>query len=316
MKKISIVITTYNRARLLEKCIESVMYQDYPVNMFEIIVVNDCSTDNTAKMLKSFGSSKASRKYSKIRVITHEKNKGEAGARNTGIKTARFEIISFLDDDCTVGRKWLRSIDSAFKKGVAGVEGMTFASGRKGAFDNYVENLEGGRYMTCNMSYRTDIIKKIGCDERLRHANRVDSDLAFSVIEGGGNIVFSSQAAAEHSVTRGKFMSKLRRKIFFMNDALLYKKHPELYRSDIKLPFEKFTPLYIALVLLSMLNPAILLGVLAVAAYEMAYRKWRINLLDFAKFSVLQAVGSFVIIASVIYGCRKYGTSLKIFLPL
>lgn len=310
MKKISVVIVTYNRGNLLLECIKSVARQKYPRKKLEIIVVNDGSTDNTEKNAITLKG-----KNRNLRVLTHKENRGEAAARNTGIKAAKGEIIAFLDDDCIAHDGWLFSINSAFRKGIDGVEGKTFARGKKGPFDNYVENINGGNYMTCNMSYATSSIKSIGCDERLRYANRVDSDLAFSVLEKGGNLVFDENALTEHSVIKTGFMAKLRKKKFFMNDALLYKKHPRLYKKYIKYPFEKFTPFYILFILLSFLSPMMLLGVFLSAAIEAANRKWSLGILDYIKFTVLQAIGSFIIIASVIYGCYKYGASLKIFFP-
>ncbi|MBI2589906.1 glycosyltransferase family 2 protein [Candidatus Berkelbacteria bacterium] len=309
-KKISVVITTYNRAPQLLKCVDSVIGQDYPSSMYEIIVVNDCSTDSTKSVMGGI-----SKVHKNIRILSHSKNKGEAGARNTGIKAARGNIIAFIDDDCIAGKGWLSSINHAFVDGVDGVEGITVTKGGKGPFDNYVENLHGGKYMTCNMSYRAPLIKKIGCDGRLRHANRVDSDLAFSVIESGGKLVFSREASVEHSITRGSFRSKLRRKKFFMNDALLYKKHPALYKKDIKFPFEKFTPFYIFLAAASLINPLFLAGLFLAAAIELIDRRWHAGPVDFVKFAVLQSIGSFVIIASVLYGCWKYGSSPRILLP-
>ena len=310
MKFISVVIATYNRSDMLLKCINSVLLQKYPRNKFEILVVNDCSTDDTMVLIK-----RVKRNHINVRVLSHKENKGEAGSRNTGIKAARGEIIAFIDDDCVARLGWLSAIRAAFRRGVDGVEGMTTAPGSKGPFDSYVENTKGGRYMTCNMSYRASLIKKVRCDERLRHANRVDSDMAFSVMERGGQIVFQKKAVVEHSVTRNSFMSKLRKKKFFANDALLFKKHPVLYKKDIVFPFEKFTPLYIPFVILSVFNPVFAAALVATAVCEILHRKWHPSALDFIKFVVLQSVGSFVIVGAVFYGCLKYRCSPRIFLP-
>lgn len=310
MKFISVVIATYNRSEMLLKCINSILSQNYPKNRLEILVIDDCSTDDTATLMKH-----VVRSHRNVRVLSHKENKGEAGSRNTGIKAARGEVIAFIDDDCIARQGWLSAINSAFREGVDGVEGMTTAPGAKGSFDSYVENKEGRRYMTCNMSYRTDLIKKIMCDERFRHANRVDSDLAFSVLERGGRIIFEKKASVEHSVTRSGFIAKLRRKKFFMNDALLFKKHPTLYKKDVVFPFEKFTPLYIIFVILSVFNPVFAAALVATSVFEILYRKWHANIWDFVKFLILQSVGSFVIVTAVLYGCLKYRCSPRIFLP-
>jgi len=93
MKKnptVSVVIPTYNREQLIDRSIESVLSQTY--QDFEIIVVDDASTDNTKAVINSFDDDR-------IRYVRHSENKGEAAARNTGIKIARGEYIAPQDSD-------------------------------------------------------------------------------------------------------------------------------------------------------------------------------------------------------------------------
>ncbi len=87
---VSVIIPTYNRAHLVEKAIQSVLQQDYPD--FEIIVVDDCSTDNTEDIVKNINDRR-------IKFIKHLQNKGANTARNTGIKAAIGEYIAFQDSD-------------------------------------------------------------------------------------------------------------------------------------------------------------------------------------------------------------------------
>lgn len=88
MPKVSVVIPAYNTAAYLPEAIESVLQQTY--QDFEILVVDDGSTDNTAEV--------ASRYTPRIRVIEKE-NGGPASARNTGMQQAAGEYIAFLDSD-------------------------------------------------------------------------------------------------------------------------------------------------------------------------------------------------------------------------
>lgn len=92
---VSVILPTYNRAHLLERAIQSVLDQTYPD--FEIIVVDDASIDNTVNIIKGIINER-------IRYIRHEKNKGAAAARNTGIKLAKGKYIAFQDSD----DEWLR----------------------------------------------------------------------------------------------------------------------------------------------------------------------------------------------------------------
>ncbi|MBD2771541.1 glycosyltransferase family 2 protein [Iningainema tapete] len=88
MPNVSVIIPTYQRANLVSQAIESVLAQTY--TDYEIIVVNDGSTDNTIEVLEYFGE--------KITVI-HQENQGSAAARNTGIKVAQGQYIALLDHD-------------------------------------------------------------------------------------------------------------------------------------------------------------------------------------------------------------------------
>jgi glycosyltransferase involved in cell wall biosynthesis len=87
---VSIIIPTYNRGYILSRAIESVLNQTYQNT--EIIIVDDCSTDNTEEIVKKFSDSR-------IQYISHSKNRGASAARNTGIKTAKGDFIAFLDSD-------------------------------------------------------------------------------------------------------------------------------------------------------------------------------------------------------------------------
>ncbi len=87
---VSIIIPTYNRAHLVDRAIQSVLDQTY--QDFELIVVDDASTDNTEEVVKSF-------KDKRIRYICLQKNKGGAAARNTGIEASNGEYIAFQDSD-------------------------------------------------------------------------------------------------------------------------------------------------------------------------------------------------------------------------
>ena len=87
MSNITIVITTYNRARLLQRAIESALQAASPV---EVVVVDDCSTDDTPALCAS---------RTDIRYVRLNANRGLANARNVGVAECASEFIAFLDDD-------------------------------------------------------------------------------------------------------------------------------------------------------------------------------------------------------------------------
>lgn len=105
----SVIVPIYNVEKYLIECIESVLLQDF--NDYEIILVNDGSTDGSAKICDNYAE-----KYSHIRVI-HKENGGLSDARNFGIKQAKGDYLMFLDsDDFWEGTKVLSDLFEIIKK--------------------------------------------------------------------------------------------------------------------------------------------------------------------------------------------------------
>lgn len=90
MPLVSVVITTYNRAELVEDAIDSVLAQTY--TNFELFVVDDASTDNTESVIDQYDDDR-------LTYVCHESNKHLSASRNTGIELSSGEYIAFLDDD-------------------------------------------------------------------------------------------------------------------------------------------------------------------------------------------------------------------------
>ena len=91
--KLSIIVPVYNVADYLAKCLDSLLAQDLPQNEYEIIVVNDGSTDNSADIAQQYADG-----YANISLV-NQANQGLSGARNTGIKCAKGDYIQFVDSD-------------------------------------------------------------------------------------------------------------------------------------------------------------------------------------------------------------------------
>lgn len=88
---VSVVIPTHNRRELLRSALESVYKQTY--SRFEVIVVDDCSTDGTTELLRQEA------EQGRLRFHRNAKSLGGAGSRNVGIGLAKGELVAFLDDD-------------------------------------------------------------------------------------------------------------------------------------------------------------------------------------------------------------------------
>ena len=89
---VSIIVPTYNREQYISRAVQSILRQTY--DKYEVIVVDDGSTDNTQEIVK-----KLQEKDDRIRYIVSERNQGVAHARNIGIQEAKYDYIAFLDSD-------------------------------------------------------------------------------------------------------------------------------------------------------------------------------------------------------------------------
>lgn len=98
LKSVSIVIPIKNRGNFIPNLIKNLLNLNYP--QYEIIIVDDCSTDNTKDILKQYP----------IKSISLGKSVGSAEARNIGIKSAINDIIALTDSDCFVSRNWLKDL--------------------------------------------------------------------------------------------------------------------------------------------------------------------------------------------------------------
>lgn len=106
--RISAVICTHNRAAYLKKAIQSLVNQTLPKEQYEVIVVDNCSTDDTKAIVEGF------EPFGNLRYI-YEPTLGLSQARNTGWQNARGEHIAFLDDDAIACPGWLERIVAAFE---------------------------------------------------------------------------------------------------------------------------------------------------------------------------------------------------------
>lgn len=138
-----------------------------------------------------------------IRYVAHEKRRGVAAARNTGMKKSIGTWVAFLDDDVTVCRNWyekLHALLTGVSEYIVGVEGRVEAEGN-GLWDREVSNEDGGLFLTCHCMYRADALKKEnGFDEHFtgRYPACEDHELA-SRMQRWGNVIFDKRISVVHS---------------------------------------------------------------------------------------------------------------------
>jgi glucosyl-dolichyl phosphate glucuronosyltransferase len=174
---VSVIISTFNRARFLPVCFESLKNQTINKDAFEIILIDNNCTDNTAQICKDFSDNN---KDIKFRYFI-ETNQGLSFARNRGIKESSGDIVTFLDDDAYADSDFIKKIDEFMKNNqnavsVGGKILLHFETISPKWLNKYLASLLG--YFNpsddvfrfnkknyprgSNMTFRKDVFEKIG----------------------------------------------------------------------------------------------------------------------------------------------------------
>ena len=115
--EISVAVCTYNRADVLPKCLESLANQSANKELFEVLIIDNNSTDETKKLAEDF--CKEHRNFSYI----FEEKQGLSQARNRAIDEAKGTYLAYIDDDAIADREWVKSIFDCFNQTNADVLG-------------------------------------------------------------------------------------------------------------------------------------------------------------------------------------------------
>ena len=154
--KVSIIVTSYNYSRYIERCLRSCISQNYPLDEYEVILVDDASTDNTVEILKKFEA------FPNFRYIVNPKNLGVAGAANVGISSSFGRYFVRVDADDSIDADLL-----FFQVGYLEENHDAFCV----SCDYYLVDEFGNRLerkyaeeapIACGIMYRTDRMKKYG----------------------------------------------------------------------------------------------------------------------------------------------------------
>jgi len=195
---VSVVVCSYNGARTIRDCLEGLSKLDYPD--YEVIIVNDGSTDNTADIAQKYP----------FKLISTP-NLGLSSARNTGLKAATGEIVAYTDDDARPDPHWLQYLAATFLKTQhAGIGGPNIAPLDDGEIAECVANAPGGpiHVLTsdteaehipgCNMAFRRAALLAVGGFDLQYRAAGDDVDLCWRIKEKGGTLGFSPAAVVWH----------------------------------------------------------------------------------------------------------------------
>lgn len=205
---VSVVVPTCGRPDLLQRCLAALDRQTLARDQYEIIV-----SDDTA--LRS----------------------GPAAARNRGWRKARAPIVAFTDDDTVPDRQWLEQGIAAIRRGAEAVVGRTVMplSDRPTDYERNESGLERAEFITANCFLRRYVLERLGgFDEAFRMPWREDSDLHFRLLDQGFRIARAERALVVHPVRPAPWGVSLRQQKKVVFDALLFRKHPRLYRERIR----------------------------------------------------------------------------------
>lgn len=227
----SVVVATRNRASRLAALLASLRRQTLPVSQFEVIAVDDCSTDATPAVLGR----EQEAGVLDLRAIRRTARGGSAAARNDGWCAARAPLVAFTDDDCVADRRWLeRAVEAWQRNPGAVIQGRT---------DPIPEELDGPGlvyshtlaihslgpfYETCNVFYPRELLERLaGFDSRSFPGwGGEDTDLAWRAIEAGAPTEFCDGARVYHAVARLGPLGKLRHAARWTPAVQVYRRHP------------------------------------------------------------------------------------------
>ena len=237
---VTVVVLTKNSEKHIEKCILSLLHQDFPRQMYEILVVDAGSRDRTLEICGKYG----------VRIV--EDLGGTIGhSRNIGVKMARGNYVAFIDSDCIADKQWLhklvRSILDADESVVAvggpnlvpednSIVGKVISYmqetflGSGGSPQSYKINKLKPVYSlaNCNALYRREILLNRPYDNSLNIGE--DCDLNFRLRQHGYKLVYIPDAIVWHY--RPSSMKSFTRKMFLygLSMARLHKKHRKIIR--------------------------------------------------------------------------------------
>ncbi len=202
--KVSVVVPTYNRKESLRKCVDALLNQNF--KDYELIIVDDGSTDETDVMIKSL------QEKNKNLVYLRQENKGPSVARNFGAEKSKGKIIAFTDDDCIVEKNWLKELLKGFGNKNVGIVGGNYIFHEEKGFinlwqkSNMKKSIERGRFKkpqffeSNNMAILKELFVSVAGFNPIfgPKDGSEDLNLNYQVIKKGFGLTFREDARVLH----------------------------------------------------------------------------------------------------------------------
>ena len=227
---IAVVVATHNRRARLAALLDSLDRQTLSKEQFEVIVVDDGSTDGTPSLLRE----RAERSAIRLLTIRRDRSGGPAVARNEGWRAATAPLIAFTDDDCEADPGWLEAgLEAARVHPGAVMQGrvdpIPAEADRISPFTRTLRvHGDGPYYQTCNIFYPRDLLDRLGGFDAATYPvpGGEDTDLAYRAIEAGAPTAFAGEARAYHAVSRIGAQGRLRVANRWGRTLQVYRRHP------------------------------------------------------------------------------------------
>lgn len=250
--QISVVVPTFKRPHMLNRCLTALYEQDFPSDEYEIIVVDDSEQGEAKQTVEWWQQRSDHQNLAKITYVQVKRNNGPAAARNFGWRHAQGSIIAFTDDDCVPTPSWLSSGITAFDEHLSALYGKIVMPLPPNPTDYELDasRLQYAGFVTANCFVRREALEaQGGFDENFTAAWREDSDLLFSLLENNRMVGHATDAVVVHPIRPAQWGVSIRQQRKVLFDALLYKKHPRLYRKRVR----AIPPLHYYVICLSLL---------------------------------------------------------------
>ena len=223
---VDVVVPTFNRARMLERIVQSLAAQDYPRERYRVTVVDDGSSDETRPVLE-----RLVRPYDNFKVL-HMEHVGLSAAKNLGWRDGSGEIVAFTDDDCIADRGWLDAIAAAFAEHpqALGLQGKTLTVPEQVTpfTHQIVVRRPNTIYHGCNVAYRRAALLSVdGFDEAAHYAE--DSQLG-AAVSAQGAILFCPDMLIIHPPRPRVFCGRAEWEQRLKGWWRLYCRYPDFFR--------------------------------------------------------------------------------------
>ncbi|GAB2552554.1 glycosyltransferase family 2 protein [Spirosoma aerophilum] len=237
LPEFSVVIPTCQQPALLLKCLDALGRQRLSHDQFEIIVVDEGNSSETETAVALFARQIARDSMPiEVRYLPQPTRQGTAAARNLGWKAARGRFIAFTDDDCLPEPAWLSAALTCFQRGAQVLSGQlrVLLPDQPTPLDRTATFLKRAEFMASNCFCRKTMLERVGGFEEAFDTDwREDSDLQFKFLQSGIPISKCPEAVVVYPIRSCPWYGLLQDERNNCYDALLFKRHPSLFRERI-----------------------------------------------------------------------------------